>query len=202
MKITRMPAQSRKPRVICHDNPSNCHIVASLRQLHQNFTPTPWLFNQHAQLIFHSLRKNLSRQKRREAMLYDHHDALTMRDGGRTALHWSGHALPDTTPTIVVLHTITGSPASMAELMHDLRTVTGWRVVLCLRRGHADEQCAQRRKKSCLEHYLSWANSGCGSNIRHDRQKPQCLSRTIYRRKRDIAGPASRLAMCGTLGAP
>lgn len=138
MKTRRLPAPNRKPRVLCHDNPSNRHIVASLRQLHENFTPTPWLFNQHAQLIFHSLRKNLSRQKRREAMLYDHHDALTMRDGGRTALHWSGHALPDTTPTIVLLHTITGSPASMAELMHDLRTATGWRVVLCLRRGHAD----------------------------------------------------------------
>jgi len=133
-----MPAPSRKPRVICHDNPSNRHIVASLRQLHENFTPTPWLFNQHAQLIFHSLRKNLSRQKRRAATLYDHHDALTMRDGGRTALLWSGHALPATTPTIVVLHTITGSPSSMAELVHDLRAATGWRIVLCLRRGHAD----------------------------------------------------------------
>ena len=138
MKITRMPAPSRKPRVICHDNPSNRQIVASLRQLHESFTPTPWLFNQHAQLIFHSLRKNLSRQKRRAAALYDHQDALTMRDDGRTALLWSGHALPAVTPTIVVLHTITGSPASMAELVHDLRAATGWRIVLCLRRGHAD----------------------------------------------------------------
>ncbi|MEK6787441.1 MAG: alpha/beta fold hydrolase [Pseudomonadota bacterium] len=138
MKITRMPAPSRKPRVICHDNPSNRQIVASLRQLHESFTPTPWLFNQHAQLIFHSLRKNLSRQKRRAAALYDHQDALTMRDDGRTALLWSGHALPAVTPTIVVLHTITGSPSSMAELVHDLRAATGWRIVLCLRRGHAD----------------------------------------------------------------
>lgn len=138
MKVTRMPAPNRKPRVICHDNLGNRHIVASLRQLHENFTPTPWLFNQHAQLIFHSLRKSLKRQKRRAATLYDHHDMLTTRDGGRIALLWSGHALPATTPTIVVLHTITGSPSSMAELVHDLHAATGWRIVLCLRRGHAD----------------------------------------------------------------
>lgn len=51
---------------------------------------------------------------------------------------WRGHALPAATPTIVVLHTITGSPASMAELVQDLQAGTGWRVVLCLRRGHGD----------------------------------------------------------------
>lgn len=49
-----------------------------------------------------------------------------------------GHDLPAETPTIVLLHTITGSPDSMAELVRDLRAGTGWRVVLCLRRGHAD----------------------------------------------------------------
>lgn len=119
------------------DNESNRRIVASLQQLHENFTPTPWLFSPHTQLIFHSLRKNLGRQKRRSEALYDHQDALTMRDSGCTALLWSGHALPATTPTIVVLHTITGSPWSMAELVQNLRETTGWRIVLCLRRGHA-----------------------------------------------------------------
>src|SRR5690606_36995606 len=36
------------------------------------------------------------------------------------------------------LHTITGSPESMRELVQDLHKHTGWRVALCLRRGHAD----------------------------------------------------------------
>ncbi|MES2720834.1 MAG: alpha/beta fold hydrolase [Pseudomonadota bacterium] len=134
----RRAQPDRRPHVICHDNLRNRHVVGALPQLHEDFRPTPWLFNGHAQLIFHSLRKNLKRQKRRAATLYDHHDALTMRDGGCTALLWSGHDLPATTPTILVLHTITGSPSSMAELVHDLRVATGWRVVLCLRRGHAD----------------------------------------------------------------
>ncbi|WP_068858682.1 YheT family hydrolase [Perlucidibaca aquatica] len=131
-------ALKRKPRVMYVDNESNRRIVASLQQLHENFTPTPWLSNPHTQLLFHSLRKNFGRQRRQSDMLYDHQDVLTMRDSGRTALLWSGHALPVITPTIVVLHTITGSPASMAELVQDLRVATGWRVVLCLRRGHAD----------------------------------------------------------------
>jgi len=38
----------------------------------------------------------------------------------------------------VLLHTITGSPESMRELVRDLHKYTGWRVALCLRRGHAD----------------------------------------------------------------
>ena len=138
VKSAVVASLKRKPRVFCDDNVSNLHIVASLRQLHENFTPTPWLFNQHAQLIFHSLRKSLGRQRRRNAALYDHHDMLTMCDSGCTALLWSGHALPATIPTIVVLHTITGSPSSMAELVQDLRSATGWRIVLCLRRGHAN----------------------------------------------------------------
>ncbi len=135
---TQPPAARRKPRVICHDNIRNRHVVAALRQLHEDFIPTPWLFNEHAQLIFHSLRKNLGRQKQRTATLYDHYDPLFMADGGRTALLWSGSRLSPDTPTIVVLHTITGSPESMAELVQDLQTATGWRIVLCLRRGHAD----------------------------------------------------------------
>ena len=143
--VTRHPAADRKPRVHCQDTIRNRHIVAALPQLHEAFIPTPWLFNTHAQLVFHGLRKKLSRQKRRAAALYDHHDHLTMRDGGRTALLWCGHALPPTTPTIVVLHTVTGSPASMAELVHDLHAATGWRIVLCLRRGHADLPLATPR---------------------------------------------------------
>lgn len=134
----RRPPADRKPQVTCHDNLRNRHVVSSLQQLHEDFTPTPWLFNGHAQLIFHGLRKSLSRQKRRTATLYDHYDPLIMGDGGRTALLWCGSKLSPDTPTIVVLHTITGSPDSMAELVNDLSAATGWRIVLCLRRGHAD----------------------------------------------------------------
>lgn len=138
MSLVRESAGDHRPHVICHDNLHNRHVIGALQQLHAPFTPTPWLFNAHAQLIFHSLRKGGQRRRQRGASLYDHREPLTMRDGGLTALLWCGHDLPADAPTIVVLHTITGSPASMAELMHDLRTVTGWRVVLCLRRGHAD----------------------------------------------------------------
>lgn len=138
MSLVRTTAGDRRPHVICHDNLRNRHVVGALQQLHEPFTPTPWLFNAHAQLIFHSLRKGGQQRRRQGASLYDHREQLTMRDGGLTALVWCGHDLPSDAPTIVVLHTITGSPDSMAELVRDLRAGTGWRVVLCLRRGHAD----------------------------------------------------------------
>ena len=130
--------RGRRPQVICHDNPGNRQIVGALPQLHEDYTPTPWLFNEHAQLIFHSMRKGGQARRKQGTSLYDHHERLTMRDGGLTALYWCGHDLPPDVPTIVVLHTITGSPDSMAELVRDLRMATWWRMVLCLRRGHAD----------------------------------------------------------------
>lgn len=48
-----------------------------------------------------------------------------------------GEQLPADVPTIVLMHTITGSPQSMSELVRDLHHYTGWRIALCLRRGHA-----------------------------------------------------------------
>lgn len=132
--VTRRPLKDRTPQVHCHDNERNRQLLAALPALRQPFRPTPWLFNAHAQLIFHGLRK----KGQQAGAHYDHQERLTMSDGGHTALVWKGHDLPATTPTIVLLHTITGSPASMAELVSDLHTGTGWRVVLCLRRGHAD----------------------------------------------------------------
>ncbi len=122
---------ARQPRVFCHDNPHTRHIVASLPQLQQPFKPTPWLFNPHLQMVLLTLREGKATRD------YDRIDTLRLEDGGHCALAWRGHELPPETPTIVVLHTISGSPDSMAELVRDLQSVTGWRIVLCVRRGHA-----------------------------------------------------------------
>lgn len=130
--------RDRRPQVHCQDNPHNRAVVKAMALLHEDFRPTPWLFNAHAQIMFNVLRKSARTTRRGRQSLYDRRDDLTMRDGGRTALLWSGHDLPASTPTLVLLHTITGSPASMAELVRDLRAITDWRLVLCLRRGHAD----------------------------------------------------------------
>lgn len=138
-KITTRPrAKSRRPQVSFVDTPKNHEFVSSLQLLNEDFKPTPWLFNAHAQLIFHGLRKIGQTRRRQASDIYDYNEKLGMRDGGLTALYWSGHNLPCDVPTIVVLHTITGSPDSMAELVRDLRVGTNWRVVLCLRRGHGD----------------------------------------------------------------
>ncbi len=127
----RSPSGTRKPHVYCQHNAFNRQIILSLRQLHQAYRPTPWLFNTHLQLMF------LSARKKNAAQAYDRIEQLTMQDGGQTALAWVGADLPADTPTIVVLHTLTGSPQSMQELVVDLHRHTGWRVVLCVRRAHA-----------------------------------------------------------------
>jgi len=130
--INQQRARPQKPRIYCQDNAHNRQIIHSLDQLKQIYRPTPWLFNGHLQMLFLSARKNNA------AQAYDHIEHLTMSDGGRTALAWVGYDLPSTTPTIVLLHTLTGSPKSMQELVLDLHKTTGWRIVVCVRRGHAD----------------------------------------------------------------
>ncbi|MEQ3777860.1 YheT family hydrolase [Alcanivorax sp. IL3] len=124
---------ARKPQLVYRDTGFNRNMLARLPQLSQRFFPTPWLFNTHLQLIVLGLKKAFS-----PALDYSHTDILTMRDGGTTSLDWVGLDTPTDTPTLLVLHTITGSPKSMRELVRDLHQQTGWRVVVCTRRGHGD----------------------------------------------------------------
>lgn len=107
-------------------------ILNQLPQLKQKYRPTPWLSNRHVHLIYFDLIR-----KRTIKLDYDKVNQLTMSDGGITAVVWFGYDLPPDTPTIVLMHTITGSPESMRELVKDLNQYTGWRIALCIRRGHA-----------------------------------------------------------------
>lgn len=107
-------------------------VLEKLPQLQQKYRPTPWLSNNHVHLLYFDIIK-----KKTIKLEYDRIESLTMRDGGVTAIAWYGYALPVDTPTIVIMHTITGSPESMRELVKDLHEYTGWRIALCLRRGHA-----------------------------------------------------------------
>lgn len=109
------------------------HVVKRIHQLNEKYRPTPWLTNTHFHMLFFDLVK-----KKTINFKYDSTEILTMRDGGQTALVWAGYHLPPHVPTVVVMHTITGTPESMSELVQDIQQHTGWRVVLCLRRGHAD----------------------------------------------------------------
>jgi len=123
--------QSDTPTLHYRPSPENQRIIAQIPQLTEAYQPTPWLYNAHLQLICLAVRKVTATPP------YDHYDHLTMKDGGRTALAWLGYPMPADTPTIVIMHTITGSPQSMQELVQDVHRLTGWRVVVCVRRGHA-----------------------------------------------------------------
>lgn len=126
--------RSKTPTVLCKPTPMNEAVVKSLDQLREAFRPTPWLFNAHTQLFLVNFRVKANSSN----PVYDHSESLVMPDGGVTALYWCGYSLPEETPTVVVLHTLTANPDSMSELVSDLHAYTGWRVVLCLRRGHGD----------------------------------------------------------------
>lgn len=121
------------PELIYSATPENEKIIGGVARLRQRFWPTPWLLNGHLQLLVLGLKKGFAPR-----LAYDHVDTLTMADGGTTALNWLGSDLPAATPTLLVLHTITGSPHSMRGFVRDLQRMTGWRVVLCQRRGHGD----------------------------------------------------------------
>lgn len=121
------------PKLYCKPDGYLKDILDQLPQLSQKYRPTPWLSNTHAHLLYFDLIK-----KRFVHLEYDLIEQLEMQDGGITGIAWYGLHLPSETPTIVVMHTITGSPESMRELVRDLHDYTGWRIALCLRRGHAD----------------------------------------------------------------
>ncbi|QIO06069.1 YheT family hydrolase [Acinetobacter shaoyimingii] len=123
---------AEQPTVYYNVQSHSQQILSRLPQLNQKYRPTPWLSNPHLHLIYFDLIK-----KRTIRLKYDRVDQLKMSDGGVTAIAWYGLDLPTDTPTIVLMHTITGSPESMRELVKDLNAYTGWRIALCLRRGHA-----------------------------------------------------------------
>lgn len=123
---------SEKPTLYFDPHGQAKQVLDLLPQLQQKYRPTPWLSNPHAHLLYFDLIK-----KKSISLKYDRIEQLNMADGGITGIAWYGLELPAKTPTIVLMHTITGSPESMRELVRDLHRYTGWRIALCLRRGHA-----------------------------------------------------------------
>lgn len=121
------------PQLYYSPTGSMAQVLPKLKQLHEKYRPTPWLSNAHVHLLYFDVIK-----KRTIKLQYDQIEQLNMPDGGVTAIAWLGLDLPPDTPTIVLMHTITGTPESMRELVRDLHQYTGWRIALCLRRGHAN----------------------------------------------------------------
>lgn len=121
----------RRPQLDFRPSAFNRAVVERLDQLQQVYRPTPWLYNPHLQLLWLLLRESLAPGRR-----YERHDVLTMRDGGTTALDWLGLDADPNAPTLVLLHTVTGDAQTMRVISSDLRKATGWRIVLCTRRGH------------------------------------------------------------------
>jgi len=124
---------AKKPSLIYQSTSLNKAIVSATKTLNKPYYTTPWLFNTHLQLVVLGFMKGFSKP-----LEYDQHDELTMKDGGKVAVDWLGLDLPESTPTMLVLHTISGNPQSMRGFVRYMREKLGWRVALCVRRGHGD----------------------------------------------------------------
>src|SRR5689334_16133328 len=123
----------RAPRLDFDPSPFNQALLARVDTLRRPYAPTPWLCNAHLQLAWLLLCEAVA-----PALRYDRTDVLRMRDGGTTALDWLGLDAAPATPTLVVLPSITGDAQSMRGLVLDLHRATGWRIVVCARRGHGE----------------------------------------------------------------
>ena len=124
---------AKKPSLTYQATPLNTALVESTRSLNRRYFATPWLFNTHLQLIVLGFIKGFSKP-----LTYDRQDVLTMDDGGQVSVDWLGLDLPEETPTMLVLHTISGNPQSMRGFVRYVREQLGWRVALCVRRGHGE----------------------------------------------------------------
>jgi predicted alpha/beta-fold hydrolase len=121
----------RVPQLDFNPSAFNAALLARLDQLHRPYAPTPWLYNANLQLLWLLLREAVA-----PALRYERTDVLRMRDGGTTALDWLGLDAAASSPTLVVLPSITGDAQNMRLIIRDLRRATGWRIVVCTRRGH------------------------------------------------------------------
>jgi predicted alpha/beta-fold hydrolase len=122
-----------KPSLVYQATPNNKAIINATKTLNKRYFPTPYLFNNHLQLIVLGFIKGFAKP-----LEYDRQDLLVMEDGGHVSVEWLGLDLPDNTPTMLVLHTISGNPQSMRGFVRYVREQMNWRVALCVRRGHGD----------------------------------------------------------------
>lgn len=125
---------AENPQLYYQQNTRNDHVVAALPQLHKKYASTPWLANPHLQIAYYTSVQHLHSD-----LNFERVEQCVMPDGAITELGWLGYHLDPSSPTIIVLHTITANARSMRALLVDLQRLTGWRIVLCLRRGHTIE---------------------------------------------------------------
>lgn len=125
---------SEQPKLFFYRNAVNLRLIQALPLLTQKYQATPWLVNPHLQIAYYTARHYLTQTTASDDIEY-----CKLADGTTTELVWLNRHLDAQTPTIVVLHTITASIQTMRELLCDLSQLTGWRIVLCCRRGHGTQ---------------------------------------------------------------
>eukprot|EP00040_Diaphanoeca_grandis_P012444 m.63047 g.63047 ORF g.63047 m.63047 type:complete len:380 (+) comp23234_c0_seq1:160-1299(+) len=129
------------PQLHYHRCQHNDELIQKCPKLREQYSPTKWCSNAVLQLTVHTFKKRIDSENLKLSR-----QLLNHADGGTTALDWveapSG-SIPEytaTTPTVVLLHTITGKTDDcygMGTLIKQL-VHRGWRVVIHARRGCGD----------------------------------------------------------------
>lgn len=122
-----------RPELVYQNNADNQRLLSRLDILQQRYWVTPWMFNTHLQLLFLGLKKAFA-----PGLSYDRSDQISSDDNGTLAIEWLGADLAEETPTLILLHTISGSAHSMRSFVRYIHKHLGWRVAVCIRRGHSD----------------------------------------------------------------
>lgn len=124
---------ARPPQLVYPLQGPMAGLAAACPSLQRRFSVTPWACNAHLQIGLLLVKEALDR-----GTAYDQRDTLAMADGGTTAIEWLGYSAPEDTPTILLLPTITGCGQSIGPYARYLHRTLGWRIAVCLRRGHSD----------------------------------------------------------------
>lgn len=124
---------ARPPQLVYPQQGPMAGLAAACPSLQRPFAVTPWACNAHLQIGLLLAKEALDR-----GTSYDQRDTLAMADGGTTAIEWLGYHVAADTPTILLLPTITGCGQSIGPYARYLQRALGWRVAVCLRRGHSD----------------------------------------------------------------
>ena len=127
----------KKPRLYYQNSDLNRRLIQAVPALTAPYFTTPWLLNTHIHMLYLGLVKSLAK-----TTVYDRRDILRLADGGHVSVEWLGLDIAPSTPTLLVLHTLSGSPKSMGGFVRDMQRQLGWRVALCVRRGHGELKLA------------------------------------------------------------
>eukprot|EP00164_Ancoracysta_twista_P005324 GFYU01007286.1.p1 GENE.GFYU01007286.1~~GFYU01007286.1.p1 ORF type:complete len:362 (+),score=66.93 GFYU01007286.1:188-1273(+) len=123
-----------KADVVCGDSSLNKFILEHMSVHKQGYTPSPWSYNAHFQIV-----RDILAERVLPAMTYDT-ETLMCSDGAKITLKWHVNEDVDsspesTVPIVLLMHGVTGSHVGMGRVTQVIEQA-GWRTLVYNRHGH------------------------------------------------------------------